>query len=35
MNRDLNVTEDDLLQAREEGKGLSLEETREVCTLPA
>jgi hypothetical protein len=29
--RDLNVTEDDLLQAREEAKGLSLEETRQVC----
>jgi len=29
-NRDLNVTEDDLLQAKEHAKGLSLEETREV-----
>jgi hypothetical protein len=28
--RDLNVTEDDLLQAREAAKGFTLEETREV-----
>lgn len=31
-NSDLNVTEDDLLQAREHAKDLSLEETREVLT---
>jgi hypothetical protein len=30
--RDLNVTEDDLLQAREAAKGFTLEETREVSS---
>jgi hypothetical protein len=30
MKRELNVTEDDLLKAREQGKDLSVEETREV-----
>jgi hypothetical protein len=32
MYRDLNVTEDDLLQAREAAKGFTLEETREVSS---
>jgi hypothetical protein len=30
MKRELNVTEDDLLKAREQGKDFSVEETREV-----
>jgi hypothetical protein len=32
-SRDLNVTEDDLLNAREHAKDLSLEETREVSMI--